>query len=50
MPPEAAEGVTLVFMRHGETTWNREGRVMGTEEIPLSPDGRRQCDAAPPLL
>lgn len=30
----------LTFLRHGETTWNREGRIQGTLDIPLSTEGR----------
>jgi broad specificity phosphatase PhoE len=35
-----------ILMRHGETEWNREGRVMGRSPIPLSADGRAQVAAA----
>jgi phosphoserine phosphatase len=38
-------GVALL-MRHGETQWNREGRVMGRHPIELSPEGRAQVEAA----
>jgi broad specificity phosphatase PhoE len=37
-------------MRHGETAWNREGRVMGDLDVPLSDVGRRQCEDAATLL
>ena len=30
----------LTFLRHAETTWNREGRIQGTLDIPLSTGGR----------
>ena len=33
----------LTFLRHGETTWNQEGRIQGTLDIPLSTEGR--CSA-----
>ena len=33
----------LTFLRHAETTWNREGRIQGTLDIPLSTRGR--CSA-----
>jgi broad specificity phosphatase PhoE len=36
-------------MRHGETPWNREGRVMGKNPIELDEDGRRQVESAIPL-
>ena len=41
-------GVALL-MRHGETPWNREGRVMGKNPIELDEDGRRQVELAIPL-
>jgi broad specificity phosphatase PhoE len=41
---------TLILMRHGETLWNRERRIMGDLDIPLTDDGRFQCDAAAGLL
>jgi probable phosphoglycerate mutase len=46
MPPEdEAGGVRdILICRHGETAWNRQRRVMGTLDIPLSNDGRRQCE------
>jgi uncharacterized phosphatase len=31
----------LIFLRHGQTDWNREGRIQGTLDIPLSDTGRR---------
>jgi probable phosphoglycerate mutase len=36
-------------MRHGETEWNREGRVMGRNPIELDDDGRAQVEAAVPI-
>src|SRR5260370_29188758 len=41
-------GIAL-FMRHGETEWNREGRVMGRNPIELDKDGRAQVEAAIPI-
>jgi alpha-ribazole phosphatase/probable phosphoglycerate mutase len=38
-------GIAL-FMRHGETAWNREGRVMGRNPIELDEGGRAQVQAA----
>lgn len=31
------------FLRHGETTWNAEGRLCGSTDVPLSDAGRRQA-------
>jgi broad specificity phosphatase PhoE len=36
-------GVTLYFVRHGETDWNREGRYQGQRDIPLNVRGRTQA-------
>jgi probable phosphoglycerate mutase len=35
----------LILVRHGETHWNREGRIQGHRDTPLSPLGRRQAEA-----
>ncbi len=34
----------LVLVRHGETAWNRENRVQGTSDTPLSDNGIRQAE------
>ena len=56
MPPEAEAGDggaedirTVILMRHGETDWNRQRRVMGTLDIPLNDTGREQCARGPCL-
>ncbi|MGQ0456461.1 MAG: histidine phosphatase family protein [Hyphomicrobium sp.] len=36
-------GVTLYFVRHGETDWNREARYQGQRDIPLNDAGRAQA-------
>jgi probable phosphoglycerate mutase len=48
---ELAPGITpMVLLRHGETTWNREGRVQGQTDSPLSMLGRAQADATARVL
>ncbi|WP_336001526.1 histidine phosphatase family protein [Halorientalis halophila] len=37
---------TVVALRHGETEWNREGRIQGWAASPLNDRGRRQARAA----
>src|SRR5579859_5066660 len=36
----------VMLMRHGETDWNREGRVMGRNPVELNARGRAQVEAA----
>lgn len=33
----------FVLARHGETDWNREGRIQGWARVPLNETGRRQA-------
>jgi broad specificity phosphatase PhoE len=42
--------VRLILLRHGESTWNAEGRMQGTADPPLSEAGRREARELAPLL
>ncbi len=41
---------TLVLIRHGESTWNKENRFTGWKDVPLSPKGHQEAQAAGQLL
>lgn len=34
----------MLFIRHGESTWNQEGRIQGWSDAPLSELGRKQAE------
>lgn len=36
----------LIFLRHGETDWNAEGRLQGGQDIPLNAKGQAQAEEA----
>jgi len=40
----------IYYIRHGETEWNAEGRLQGTQDIPLNDLGRRQAAKAGSIL
>ena len=41
---------TIYYIRHGETGWNAEGRLQGTQDIPLNELGRKQAAGAGAIL
>lgn len=41
---------TIYYIRHGETAWNAEGRLQGTQDIPLNALGRKQAAQAGDIL
>src|SRR5438552_11974985 len=40
----------IYYIRHGETSWNAEGRLQGACDIPLNDLGRRQAAQAGGIL
>lgn len=40
----SAEAARVLLVRHGETDWNREGRLQGWAPTPLNDRGRAQAD------
>ncbi len=43
-------GTSLLFVRHGETTWNVARRWQGQADTPLTPEGERQARRVAALL
>jgi alpha-ribazole phosphatase/probable phosphoglycerate mutase len=38
-------GCRVFLIRHGETQWNRDSRIQGKSDVPLSDNGIRQAEA-----
>ena len=49
-PTSEPDTTRVLFVRHGETTWNREGRIQGWASTPLTGRGRDQARATGVLL
>ncbi|MDJ0661375.1 MAG: histidine phosphatase family protein [Crocosphaera sp.] len=50
-PPRSQDNVLrLIFVRHGETQWNRESRFQGIRDIPLNENGKKQAQKAGDFL
>lgn len=45
VPDAQAPATVLYLVRHGETAWNRTGRLQGSRDLPLNEVGRRQAAA-----
>jgi broad specificity phosphatase PhoE len=45
-----AEGVEIYLLRHGETEWNKDGRLQGQRNSSLTPTGRQQAEQLGRLL
>ena len=39
-------GMTVYFLRHGQTAWNAEKRMQGQVNVPINDEGRRQAREA----
>lgn len=40
----------ILFIRHGQTDWNKNGRIMGARPVPLNREGIRQVEEAAKAL
>jgi hypothetical protein len=46
----AQEPITLVFLRHGQSTWNRDNIFIGMTDTPLTEGGIKEAEIAGKLL
>jgi broad specificity phosphatase PhoE len=42
--------LVIYYIRHGETSWNAEGRLQGAQDVPLNDLGRKQAAHAGNIL
>ena len=42
--------VRVVLLRHGQTSWNAERRILGRTDVPLDAEGRAQAERVGPAL
>jgi phosphoserine phosphatase len=49
-PRENHQGTRILFVRHGETEWNRQQRFQGQIDVPLNDNGRVQAGKAAEFL
>ncbi|PKN00506.1 MAG: glucosyl-3-phosphoglycerate synthase [Elusimicrobia bacterium HGW-Elusimicrobia-2] len=47
---ELVRTTEIIFLRHGETDWNREKRIQSRQDIPLNSKGRKQAQRAAAAL
>ena len=40
----------ITLVRHGQTEYNYQNRIQGSENIPLNDEGRRQCYKIKPII
>ncbi len=50
LPRENHRGPRLLFVRHGETEWNRQSRFQGQIDVPLNDNGKAQSQKAAEFL
>lgn len=50
MDPDADVCYKVVFLRHGESTWNAAGRYIGWTDVPLTPRGEGEARQAGQVL
>ena len=48
--PERAAATRMVLVRHGETDWNKEGRIQGHQPTHLNEQGRREARLVAPRV